>query len=150
RREASGVAHMQTHLASLVEIGRRAKQWLRPLEWWRPDGSGRAEIFQLARHLFARWPVAAGLDGVWMWPEDEAYQGWYVRIGAGGSAWPSPIPYPMTRRQLHFLLQAPAECMLPMGLAHAGVWADARAMGASEDMALRLMDTRLARLGLLH
>jgi hypothetical protein len=144
-----GVVQLQTSMAGLVEIGRRPRQWLRPLEWWRPDGSDRPLIRQLARYLFARWPVPEFLESAWMSPDCGAYQDWYVRIGAGGASWPAPLPYAMTRRQVHFLLQAPVEYVLPLGIVRAGVWADARAMGASDLEARWLAETNLGREHLL-
>jgi hypothetical protein len=88
---------------------------LRPAHEWRPKlktrDPGRLRL-AAARHLFARYPVPAHLERIWLEPDgieaDEAMlrKRWYVAAARGGSLYKAGASRWLTRKEVHAFLNA--------------------------------------------
>ncbi len=131
-------------LKSLCALHENWREWVRPVESWTPELNLTSEelILDLARYLYARWPVPAFLDEVWYTHNDQAIEGraLFIHIGAGRSLRELDQPYRMTRRTAHEFIQAPSG----LSLVAARAWADMTAMGVDPDKRNLMMHTGLA------
>ncbi|MCO5159846.1 MAG: PcfJ domain-containing protein [Mesorhizobium sp.] len=88
---------------------------LRPAHEWRPKlktrDPGRLRL-AAARHLFARYPVPAHLERIWLEPDgveaDEAMlrKRWYVAAARGDSLYKAGASQWLTRKEVHAFLNA--------------------------------------------
>src|SRR5688572_3070282 len=89
----------------LRNVAARHAFWLRRCETWQPAGAtARLQFRSLLHHLFCMYPVPAFMESVWDCPSGpEAFrqQGWYMRLGRGGSLRALNLPIELTRRMTH-------------------------------------------------
>lgn len=117
---------------------------------WRPQLKTRnAARLRLAaaRYLFARYPVAAHLEQIWM-DSDALARGeivlrkrWYIAAAGGGSLYKEGAGAWLTRKEVHAFLNAPP------GLGFDGaIWhAIARSYSNDAGVALRIAHSKIAR-----
>jgi hypothetical protein len=100
-------------------------------------------VRDLAEHLFALYPVPVAMSAAWLTGSDEPSREheWYVRLGRGDSVRDLAIPILVTRALAHALRSAP---FFPT-VAGALVWAQARTMGASDELARAFAESRIGR-----
>ncbi|MCZ6634702.1 MAG: PcfJ domain-containing protein [bacterium] len=98
-----------THLAGLGQLARHQKDWIRPLEDWRPEsGKPREQFHTLVRHLLAKYNVPAFFNNAFFQgstPESHAQQEWFKHIGMGQNIRTAGIPMRITKRMAHLILQ---------------------------------------------
>jgi len=108
-RHLGGSIH-NTPLAALAQLARRYRDWLRPVEDWRPptplSRKYRAirQFLSLARYLLAKYPVPRCLASAWFLgdtPEAREYQRWYMHIASGKNIRKAGIPTRITKRVAH-------------------------------------------------
>ncbi len=124
------------YLPALAALAGWADAWVRDPADWRPASHNRGrQLGSLARHLLARYPVPAFMDGAWTDAGDggrSAEQGWFAHLGGGGNLRKADgLPFPLTKMAAHHALLAPAGTV-PR---HAIVWGWARALGAAPRLA---------------
>lgn len=100
-------------------------------------------IRDLAEHLFALYPVPVAMNAAWLTGSDEpcAEHEWFIRLGRGESVRDLAIPMRVTRALAHAFRSAP---FFPT-VAGALVWAQARSMGASDEVARAFAESRVGR-----
>jgi len=123
-------------------LGLAGAVWLRPPEEWAQGtrNTGRA-LASLTRHLVARWPVPAVLDGAWT--SGEARQrAWWLHVASGQNLRTAEgLPFPLTKRAAHEALLAPEQ----VGLLGALRWGQVLSLGGTPRLARALLGTRLGR-----
>jgi hypothetical protein len=91
-----------TLIGALLALARHAREWIRPIESWKPESHNpRRQFSALARHLFAEWPLPAFMDEVWFKGASEEairQQQWFMCLGVGGSPGWLDLPLPYTKR----------------------------------------------------
>ncbi|MEW6755377.1 MAG: PcfJ domain-containing protein [Candidatus Latescibacterota bacterium] len=134
-----------TLVEGLAALAWHHLEWLRPVGSWCPASRDpHAQFASLARHLLARYPVPAFMDGVWFRGGDaeaRRQQGWFRHIGIGQNIRTADLPLRLTRAMAHHLLQAPGECTVEEALR----WGQVRGQGGTPALALALGATRLGR-----
>jgi hypothetical protein len=131
-------------LQGLIALARCHESWLRRPQAWRPRShNGRRQFAALARHLVARYPVPAFLDGAWLRRDTpaERYREWYLRVGTGERLAGASAPVRLTRRVAHHFLAAPEA----LSIEHALRRAQVLALGGDESLAHAVLESRLGR-----
>ena len=104
-----GANRANTYIAALGQLARHHRDWLRPLEEWRPDTAKERPQFQsLARHLLARYAVPAPMDTAWLQGHTaEAYQQqeWFKHVAGGQNLRTAGVPMKVTKRMAHIFMQ---------------------------------------------
>ena len=99
------------YVDALIELNGHRRQWVRPLEDWRPGKHNRKLQFgSLLRHLWAKYPVPAFMDSAWLLNQEGApkYRDWFIHIGSGQNIRSAKkLPLPLTKRMAHQFLDAP-------------------------------------------
>ena len=117
---------------------------------WRPQMKTRdAARLRLAaaRYLFARYPVAAHLEQVWLdcrgLSHDEVFlrKHWFIVAAAGGSLFKEGAGAFLSRKEVHAFLNAPAGLGFEQAMWHA----IARSFSGDAGTALRIAHSRIAR-----
>ncbi|QJE96021.1 PcfJ domain-containing protein [Luteolibacter luteus] len=120
--------------------------WIRSPQDWNPgsDLPVEEQWSSLLRHLFAKWPVPAFMDSVWMLPGDlvRKERRWYCHIAEGGS-WRSALDLPrgLSRRAIHLAMDSPAH----LDLVQAFRWGQLRALGAKEELVGEVLASSMAK-----
>jgi hypothetical protein len=140
----SGGSWPEPLVSGLLALVVHRRDWIRPVEEWEPGPGGPLTQFSsLAHHLLAHYPVPPVLLSAWFRDGGWArrFQHWFKHAGRGGSLLTAALPAGTTRRTAHEFCHAPAH--FPIESAYR--WAQVRALGGSEDLALAIASTRLGR-----
>lgn len=62
---------------------------------------------ELARHLFAKYPVPKYLEQTFLDPEDKTYKSWYLSVAQGKSLYKTCTKGILTKQETHYFLKAP-------------------------------------------
>lgn len=130
---------------ALVRVAAFSCNWIRSPADWRPRGGlGAGEQWaSLLRHLFAKWPVPAFMDSVWLLPGDlvRRERHWYCHIAEGGS-WRTArdMPAGISRRALHYAMDAPCHLSFVQALR----WGQLAALGAGQDLVEAVLSSSMA------
>ena len=104
-----GANRANTYIAALGQLARHHRDWLRPVEEWRPSTAKERPQFQsLARHLLARYEVPAPMDTAWLQGHTaEAYQQqeWFKHVAGGQNLRTAGVPMKVTKRMAHIFMQ---------------------------------------------
>jgi hypothetical protein len=130
---------------ALLALSAHVPFWLRQPGPWTPRShNGFRQFDSLLRHLLARYDVPAFMNTAWLeglTPEGVVHQRWFIHVAQGGNLRTAPeLPIPLTKRQAHLYLQAPAE----FDVLSAFRWAQACDLGA-EWLARSIAGTRIGR-----
>jgi len=127
---------------ALRGLVRHHADWLRGPEGFRCSTRSVGRRFAaLLRHLLARYPVPALFDQAFTQGQ-ATHQAWFVRLGRGENLRKAPgLPFPLTKRMAHFVLQAPANTPIE----HALRLGWALGLGVRPRLARAVLGTRLAR-----
>jgi PcfJ-like protein len=132
-----------TLIWGLLALARHAREWLRPLEDWKPESHNtRRQFSALARHLFAEWPVPPFMDAVWFkGAAEEAIrqQFWFLLLGVGFNIRTADLPLLYTKRMSYFFMQAPPDFAVEAALR----WGQILGMGGDPRLARAIIGTRL-------
>jgi hypothetical protein len=133
-----------SYLEALATLAGHHRDWLRPVEEWRPDShSPRRQFGSLARHLLGRYPVPAFMDAAWFVGnrvEAAHQQGWFRHIGVGQNIRTAAgVPFPLTKRMAHHFLEAPDDSPIEAALR----WGQVLGMGGEEPLVRAVVATRL-------
>lgn len=94
-----------TWVAGLGQLARHHRDWMRPVETWRPDARKPQKQFQtLACHLLARYDVPPCMDAAWFQgetPEALSQQAWFKHVGFGQNIRTAGVPMKITKRMAH-------------------------------------------------
>ncbi len=138
-----------TGLDALLHLALCHQNWLRPPEEWEPASRtlpARDALGALARHLLARYPVPACLNGAWFEgfsTRGGAHRAWFVHVGGGRNIRTAPdCPVHLTKMQAHHFSQAPADFSLIAALR----WGQVRGLGGGEPLAQAIGETRLEKI----
>lgn len=100
---------VNTHLGGMTQLARHHKDWIRPVEDWRPKKyKDRLQFNALARHLLAKYHVPSFFDSAFFQgntPEAHAQQNWFKHVGMGQNIRTAGIPMRLTKRMAHALMQ---------------------------------------------
>lgn len=130
------------YIDALIRLHDRKKQWIRPVEDWRPSSHNlRRQFGSLLRHLLALYETPAFLDAVWLRGDAGSYRyrDWFIHLARGKNLRSAKTPYPMTKMTVHHFLDAPDGYSIEGAL----MLADIRAAGGGRRLADALMATRL-------
>jgi len=129
----------------LFALGRHWRDWIRPVEEWRPKShSLRRQFGSLARHLLARYDIPAFMDLAWFEEDGETarrQQGWFAHIGSGGNIRTADIPVRFSKKMAHCFLEAPAGSSIQEALR----WGQVIGQGGGEHLAEAILRSRLGR-----
>ncbi|MGV3719551.1 MAG: PcfJ domain-containing protein [Actinomycetota bacterium] len=97
-------------LSVALDMAGAWKQWQRPACTWEPQGRlPQDQLLDLARHLFAEYPVPRFLDAVFLNTTQHRYQSWFIHVGAGRNIRTAPeMTARLTSRMAHFVMEAPS------------------------------------------
>lgn len=98
-----------SYLFGLAQLAKHHKDWLRPIEEWRPEHrKPRNQFRTLARHLLAQYEIPQFFDCAFF-QEDEAeadkLQGWFKHVANGQNIRTAGVPMHITKRMAHELMQ---------------------------------------------
>ena len=140
-----------TYITGVLALARWHKEWIRPVEDWRPKTHNlRRRFGSLARHLFAKYDVPSFMDECWFVRNySDERQLWFLHIGQGGSprhclqvtddgCYPTTT-INFTKKEAHYFMQAPAT----YSINHALRWGQIRAAGGDPRLAEALGETQL-------
>jgi hypothetical protein len=123
---------------------------VRPPSAWHPNLKTRDPArlrLAAARHLFARYPVAAPLENIWVNREDltesevKLRKRWYIVAARGGSLYKECSNGWLSRKEAHAFLNAPAGLTFDEAF-----WmAIAKSYAPEEGLALRLARSKIGR-----
>jgi hypothetical protein len=132
-----------TFVTGLLNFVRHAEEWIRPVEGWRPRSHNAYRQFaELARHLFARWPIPAFMDSVWFEADSKEarrHQRWFLHLGRGENIREASLPILYTKKMAHHFMQAPAD----LGVVAAVRWGQILGLGGDARIARGILETRL-------
>ena len=98
-----------THLGGMVQLAQHHKDWIRPVEDWRPKNhKGRLQFNALARHLLAKYDVPPFFDQVFFQgdtPDAHTQQNWFKHVGMGQNIRTAGVPMRLTKRMAHNFIQ---------------------------------------------
>lgn len=121
------------------------KNWVRDPQTWEPRSyNARKQFVSFVQHLFVRYPVPSFMESAWLDTCDKGslMRRWYIHLGAGRNIRAAPdLPTPLTKMTAHYFLQAPSSC----GIFEALRWAQVRALGGDEGLALAVANTWLGQ-----
>ncbi|MBT3605503.1 MAG: hypothetical protein HN521_20760, partial [Candidatus Latescibacteria bacterium] len=104
-----GNSQLNTFLSALGQLAQHHKDWLRPVEDWRPEHrKPRNQFRTLARHLLAQYDVPQFYDSAFFQGSTEEVliqQGWFKHVGNGQNIRTADIPMNITKRMAHLLTQ---------------------------------------------
>ncbi len=131
-------------LETLVRISQYHRNWVRPLQDWRPRSrSARRQFTSLIRHLFDRYgDVPAFMDSAWLSSEAQSVQHrqWYVQLGAGKNLRHCDLPISYTKRMAHWFHHCPDGQTISQAIRFGQVMG----LGGDDRTALAINGTRLA------
>ena len=108
-RKAYGQSIHNTHLGGLTQLARHHKDWIRPVEDWRPQKyKARLQFNALARHLLAKYHVPSCFDSAFFQGNTEdahTQQSWFKHVGNGQNIRTAGVPMRLTKRMAHALMQ---------------------------------------------
>jgi hypothetical protein len=130
----------------MVRMAAYHRQWLRDPESWQPDAADSPErrLDNLARHLFARWPMPDWAGSAWLVKGGLFYleRDWFCHMGRGGSLRSAAgMPPSITNRSLHMALAAPANLTMREALR----WGQVKALGGSDELLKEVLTSRMLR-----
>ncbi len=121
------------------------KSWVREPKAWQPRSYNPDKQFaSLAQHLFVRYPVPSFMEAAWFDTRDDGAlkRRWYIHLAVGQNMRAAPeLPVPLTKMVAHYFIQAPSSC----GILEAFRWAQVRALGGDERLALAVAKTWLGQ-----
>ena len=132
------------YIDALIRLNERRRQWIAPLESWRPAShNARRQFSSLARHLTARYPVPSFMDQAWFRTDDNAdgYRNWFVQLGAGKNIRTLETPIPLTKAMAHHFLQAPEDYSIEGAIR----WGQVHALGGGSRLTGALLGTRIGQ-----
>lgn len=98
-----------SYLGGLVQLARHHKDWIHPVEDWRPiKHKPRLQFNHLSRHLLAKYFVPSFFDSAFFMgntKEAHAQQNWFKHIGQGQNIRTAGVPMRITKRMAHTLTQ---------------------------------------------
>ena len=132
-----------TFVNGLVNLFRHAEGWIRPVEEWRPRShNAHRQFAELARHLFARWPIPSFMDSVWFEGNSKLarlHQRWFLHLGRGENIREASLPILYTKKMAHHFMQAPAD----LDVVSAVRWGQVLGLGGDARVARGVLETRL-------
>jgi hypothetical protein len=130
------------YVDALIRINDWRRQWIAPLEDWRPSShNGRRQFSALVRHLLARYPVPAFMDQAWFRAEEgtDHLRDWFVALGAGKNVRTLATPIPLSKLMAHHFLSAPDDYSIEGAIR----WGQVHALGGGRRLTDALLGTRL-------
>ena len=98
-----------TYIAALGQLARHYRDWLRPIEDWRPETvKERAQFGSLSRYLLARYEVPVPMDAAWLQGHNKAayeQQAWFKHVAGGQNLRTAGVPMKITKRMAHLFMQ---------------------------------------------
>ena len=129
---------------ALVALAHHWRDWIRPVEDWRPrTHNTRRQFASLARHLLAEYPVPIFMDSVWFMGSGAAAlrrQHWYTHVASGHNLRTADVPIPLTKRMAHHFMLAPDHFTVDQALR----WGQTLGLGGNFRLAEAIAATRLA------
>ncbi|WP_165226449.1 PcfJ domain-containing protein [Aquisphaera insulae] len=136
--------HAYTFANALMALSAHADAWVRqPGPWVPKTHNADRQFHALLRHLLAKYDVPAFLNSAWtegLTPAGVIHQRWFIRIAQGRNLRDAEgLPIPLTKKQAHLYLQAPAD----FDVLRAFRWAQLRELGADERFIRSVAATRV-------
>lgn len=131
------------YVDALLRLNDRHRQWIRPLEAWRPGSHNPQRQFSsLVRHLLTRYPVPYFMDSAWFRREKGSYRlrDWFLHIGAGKNIRTAKTPLPLTKRMAHHFAEAPRHYSIEQALR----WGQVHALGGDQRLTEAILGTPIA------
>lgn len=98
-----------TYLAGLGQLVKHHKDWLRPIEDWRPEHrKPRNQFRTLARHLLAQYDIPQFFDCAFFQNDEseaQKLQGWFKHVANGQNIRTAGVPMRITKRMAHIVMQ---------------------------------------------
>ena len=133
-----------TFVESVLALGRHHRDWLRPVDTWRPERrSLRAQFSSLAHHLLAHYEVPTFMDTAFFKDGEQSrrQQEWFKHIGRGHNIRTADIPVKFSKMMAHHFLLAPDHYTVEEALR----WGQVRGQEGDEVLVEALIATRLGR-----
>jgi len=133
----------EDHVEALFRLASQDQHWLRPAQGWRPRSREPAEQFgELARYLYAVYPVPRFMDAVFSGPGPLGHASWFPHLGVGQSIRTAPGMYAaLTKRMVHHFLRAP-DGRTPV---EAIRWGQVMGLGGSHSLFHAVVNTWMGR-----
>ena len=146
RTQLLGWKQSSRHRPALLALSAHWRDWVRPLDSWRPAEDDPAQQFRgLIRHLLALYEVPEFLDAAWrdgLTPDGVVYQDWYKHIGRGQNIRTAKgLPLVLSKKMAHHFVRAPTEYPILAALRYAQV--EDLGLGGDERLTRSLLSTRI-------
>ena len=131
-----------TYIDGLAALSRHSREWMRPVETWKPDRhSARRQFGSLARHLLAQYELPAFMDTAWFRDGESgtSQQHWFKHVASGGNIRTAALPVELNKKMAHHFLLAPGGYTVEEAFRHGQVIGQ----GGDEQLVEALIQTRL-------
>jgi PcfJ-like protein len=141
------------YIVPIAKIVVREDQWIRPFDDWEPKSYNHERQFSsLVRHLFAKYEVPLFFDSVWFkitcnWDSLDDEEDWFIHVGSGQNiftAYNFIKRFPMTKKMVHFFMQAPDH----YSLKQAWWYGQIRALGGQPRLVDIIRETKMNNVSL--
>lgn len=133
------------YVRGLRNLSARQKDFIRPVQAWRPLEKSRRKVFaSLAHHFLAEYNVPFFMNSAWLRETDgntSKQRDWYVRLGRGHSIRKLNMPVRMTKKTAHLFSQAADHLTVEEAMRYSQVLG----LGGKEPLANAIIATRLGR-----
>ena len=125
---------------ALMRLADRSPDRIRDLGDWKPRSKNLHKQFsELARHLYAKYPVPEFMDSVWF-RKDDSLISWFLALGEGTSIRSvEGFPFPYTKKMAHQMMQAPATLTVEQAIR----WGQIMGIGGNERFFHEMERTRI-------
>ena len=124
--------------------------WIRDYKTWKPKSHNADRQFaSFVRHLLVKYDMPLFMDRAWLNGtilDTSPFQDWYIHIGLGGNLRTAKrLPYPITKMEAHYFMQAPESYTIPEALRYGQLLS----LGGSPRLAQAMRGTQIMPTNLL-
>lgn len=123
------------YIMALLMLCKYQKNWLRPIEQWKPKGKQNyGRFLHLVAYLLTEYKAPAFLYHSFFHYHDHAHIPTFIALANGGSMKNVSLPLPLSKKMQYYFTQTPEGFRVKEALR----WAQVRGLGGDEYLAYRI------------